>query len=61
MKTPNDMFGKYKDETGEDYLCPINAVSDDYIVSEGEVDNCVETSTAERYSGNLRIANRKIG
>jgi hypothetical protein len=55
MKSNNEVFGKYKDETGEEYFCPINAVADNRIVSEWELDNCVEASTAGRYSGHLDI------
>jgi len=61
MKDANDIFGKFKDEAGEDYYCPINSVADDSVVSQGDIDNCVETTTAERYSGHLKIADRKIG
>ena len=42
-------------KSGEDYYCPIDAVADNTIVSEWEIDNCVEASTTERYSGNLNI------
>ncbi len=58
MKSKEEIFGKYKDELGEAYYCPINAVADNHIVSEWELDNCVEASTAERYSGNLNIVDR---
>ena len=58
MKSSEEIFGKYKDESGEAYYCPINAVADNHIVSEWELDNCVEASTAERYSGNLNIVDR---
>ena len=57
----NEIFDKYTDETGEAYYCPINAVSNDGIVSEWELENCVDAATAERYSGNIRIKNRNIG
>ncbi len=56
MTTENEVFGKYKDEVGEDYYCPINNVADNNIVSEWEIENCVDVSTVERYSGNLNIA-----
>ena len=56
MKFHNEVFQKYEDESGEEYYCPINAVADDHLVSEWEIDNCVEVSTARRYSGNLNIA-----
>ena len=58
MKTKDEIFGKYEDETGEAYYCPINAVADSHIVSEWEIDNCVEVSTAGRYSGNLNVVDR---
>ena len=54
MVSKNDVFGKYEDETGEEYYCPINAVADNHIVSEWEIDDCVEASAAGRYSGNLK-------
>jgi len=56
MKLDKEVFGKYKDELGEDVYCLINAVADNHIVSEWELDNCVEVSTAGRYSGHLDIA-----
>ena len=58
MNSTNEVFEKYEDETGETYYCPINAVADNTIVSEWELDNCVEASTAERYSGHLNVADR---
>ena len=54
-------YGKYKDETGEVYYCPLDAVADSRLVSGWEIDDCVEASTAERYSGHLTIPDRKIG
>ena len=58
MNSKNEVFGKYEDETGEAYYCPISAVADNTIVSEWEIENCVEASTTERYSGNINIAER---
>lgn len=58
MKIKDEIFGIYEDETGEIYYCPIDEVADNHIVSEWEVDNCVEASTAGRYSGNLNLADR---
>ncbi len=58
MNTNNQIFGKYEDETGEEYYCPVNTVADNHIVSEWELDNCVEVSTANRYSGNIQVVDR---
>ena len=58
MNRKTDLYGKFEDEMGEEYYCPINDVNDDRIVSEWEIDNCVEASTAGRYSGNIVVADR---
>lgn len=58
MNSTQDTFKKYVDETGEEYFCPIDVIQDDRIVSEWELGNCVEISTAGRYAGNLKIADR---
>jgi hypothetical protein len=60
MNGDDQIFEKFVDETGEEYYCPINAVADDRIVSEWELDNCVEVSTANRYSGNINVVDRSI-
>ena len=58
MNANDDIFDKYEDETGEEYYCPINAVADAHIVSEWELDNCVEASTTGRYAGNFKVPDR---
>ena len=55
MNTNDEIFGKFEDETGDEYYCTINAVADNHIVSEWEIDNCVEVSTAGRYAGNFKV------
>ncbi len=58
MQTQSELYKKYKDETGEEYYCPVAVIRDDQTVSEGKLDNCVEASTAGRYSGNLNVVDR---
>ncbi|MGD8962273.1 MAG: hypothetical protein PVF29_14870 [Desulfobacterales bacterium] len=58
MKAKDDIFEKYRDESGEEYFCPVNAMADNHIVSERELDNCVEVSTVGRYSGHLNVTDR---
>lgn len=55
MSANDQLYGKYRDENGESYYCPMNLLADDHIVSERELDDCVEVSTAGRYSGNLKV------
>ena len=58
MESKSEVFGKYEDETGEAYYCPISGVADNTIVSEWEIENCVDVSTVERYAGNLNIVDQ---
>ena len=58
MKTENDIFGKFEDETGEEYYCPLDTAYTNRIDSDWAIDNCVEASTVERYSGNLEVVDR---
>lgn len=61
MTSNNEVYGKYRDESGEAYYCPINAVSDNHIISEWELDDCVDAATVERYSGNIDFKKRNLG
>ena len=58
MSTKDNAYGKYTDDVGEEYYCPVDRVKDDRHVSEWELDDCVEASTAGRYSGNLSVTDR---
>lgn len=58
MNKNDQIFNKFVDETGEEYYCPIDVVADNRIVSEWEIDDCVEVSTANRYSGNINLVDR---
>lgn len=61
MNAKNEIFGKYIDDVGEEYYCPMDEISDKKYVSEWEIDTCVEASTAGRYSGNLNVLDRFKG
>jgi hypothetical protein len=56
MNTTHDRFKKVVDETGEEFFCPVSAVTSTSVDSEYAFDNCVEASTVGRYSGNLELA-----
>jgi hypothetical protein len=58
MKTNDDTFVRYEDEVGETYFCPMDTVKAERVVSELPLDDCVEASTAGRYSGNLNVIDR---
>jgi len=52
MSNANDVFKRVTDATGEDYYCPLGAK--EYAAGQPDADECVEASTVERYSGNLK-------
>ena len=58
MRSKDEIYRKFEDETGEEYYCPIAEVSDSRIVSEWELDHCIEASTVGRYSGHLNVVDR---
>ena len=58
MGKNDDVFGKFEDETGEEYYCPLDVARNNRIDSDWATENCVEASTAGRYSGNLAVVNR---
>ena len=58
MKDENDVFGKFEDETGEEYYCPLNTSGKEKIDAAWATVNCVEVTTAGRYSGNLNVVDR---
>ena len=53
--TKDETYFVVKDMNGDTYLCPLNAVKDRDLITEDEVDNCVERDIVERYSGNIDI------
>jgi len=50
-----EFFVKYEIKRGKDLFCLNNAVADNHIVSERELDNYVDMATAGRYAGHLAI------
>ena len=52
MSAHIDVFESHIDETGEEYYCPIEDGA------APDIDDCVEASTAGRYSGNLNVVER---
>jgi hypothetical protein len=61
MDTKNGSFGKFKEDLGEEFYFPIEDIRDDRQVSEWEIDNRVEASTAGRYWGNINVVDRFTG
>jgi len=52
----NDIYIRIKNKDGDDFVCPIGSVNDIKVVTDDELDDCVDTDTVQRYSGNITIA-----
>ena len=56
MDSPTNVFGKYRDENGEEYYCQLQSANGRQVDSEWATDHCVEASTTGRYAGNLNVS-----
>ena len=57
MKNISDKYTKYQSEHGERYYCPVELT--EARLAEDQLENeCVEASTAGRYSGNIVVEDR---
>jgi hypothetical protein len=48
-----DVWVKVKDDAGNEFICPIDALKDRNSVTDEELENCVEDAVAGRYAGNI--------
>ena len=58
MKAKDQVFIKYEDESGRAYYCTINAVADNNIVSDWDIDSCEEAPSDRRYIGKPNLVDR---
>jgi hypothetical protein len=52
-KEKKDVWVKVKDNAGNEFICPIDALKDRNSVTDEELENCVEDAVAGRYAGNI--------
>jgi hypothetical protein len=50
-----DQYFRTRDDNGEDILCPVAAVSDRNILTDKELEECVDAATAGRYAGTITV------
>jgi hypothetical protein len=58
MNAEQSVFKKIADRDGETYYCPMGDDHGRQTASEPELDDCVEATTAGRYSGNIAVVDR---
>ena len=52
------VFVRVKDEAGNAFLCPIDALKEVKKATEEELENCVDNAVAERYAGEIEVADK---
>jgi hypothetical protein len=52
-KEKKDIWVRVKDEAGNEFICPIDALKDRAKATTEELDDCVDNAVTERYASNL--------
>lgn len=50
-----DVWVRVKDDAGNEFICPLNALKDRKSATYMELENCVDDAVTGRYSGNIDI------
>ncbi len=56
MENEKTLHVRVKDQTGNDFICPIESLIDPEKATEEELENCVDDGIVNRYAGNIEIA-----
>jgi len=55
-KEKKDVWIRVKDNAGNEFICPIDALKEPRSATEEELENCVDDAVARRYAGNIENA-----
>lgn len=50
-----NIWMRVKDDAGNEFICPLNALKDRGSATDEELDNCVDNAVAGRYAGNMDV------
>ena len=56
MENEKSLYVRVKDQTGNDFICPIESLINPEEATEEELENCVDDAVVGRYAGNIEIA-----
>ena len=54
-KDQRDVWVRVKDNAGNEFICPLNALKDRQSATDEELDHCVDDAVRGRYAANLEI------
>jgi len=55
-KEKKDVWVRVKDNAGNEFICPLNALKERKSATDEELENCVDDAVVGRYAGNIDIA-----
>ncbi|MFO7556646.1 MAG: hypothetical protein R6W88_15705 [Desulfobacterales bacterium] len=55
-KEKKDVWVRVKDNAGNEFICPLNALKERKSATEDELENCVDDAVVGRYAGNIENA-----
>ncbi len=55
MAEKKDVWVRVKDDAGNEFICPLNALKDRQSATDEELDNCVDDAIIGRYAAKLDI------
>ena len=55
-KGKKDVWVRVKDNAGNEFICPLDALKERKSATDEELENCVDDAVVGRYSGNIDIA-----
>jgi len=55
MADKDSVFVRFKDQSGNEFICPIESLIDPENASEDVLDNCVDDGVVGRFAGNIDI------
>jgi len=54
-KEKKDVWVRVKDNAGNEFICPLNALKEPKSATDEELENCVDDAVVGRYAGNIDI------
>ncbi|MGD9332294.1 MAG: hypothetical protein PVJ53_13360 [Desulfobacterales bacterium] len=54
-KEDKDVWVRVKDDVGNEFICPLNALKDRESATPDELDNCVDDAIIGRYAAGIQI------
>ena len=58
-KRKKDIWVRVKDDVGNEFICPLNALKDRRSATSEELYNCVDDGVTGRYAGNIDIEDQR--